>query len=144
MFKSGNYNESELVERLERENLSDFYKKLRALIDFWFCGTNSSREILDFEIYTVTGGTYGNLENAYLRKSKQKGKAAIIFERLFPPFKLMSSRYPVLKKCPLLLPVFFPVRIVSSLFNGRAKKNAQALRGASKKEKELEKLSRED
>ncbi len=143
IFKKKKYDEETIRERLIKENLLDFYENLKALIILWFYGGESSEALSDFEVYTVTGGTYGNLENAYLRKRKKKGSMAIFFERLFPPFSLMSSRYPVLKKCPILLPVFYPVRFISSLFNGNVKKNVKAMKGSSKKKKELEKLSSE-
>ncbi len=143
IFKKKKYDEETIRERLIKENLLDFYENLKALINLWFYAGESTEALSDFELYTVTGGTYGNLENAYLRKRKKKGSMAIFFERLFPPFSLMSSRYPVLKKCPILLPVFYPVRFISSLFNGNVKKNVKAMKGSSKKKKELEKLSSE-
>ncbi|MBQ7333306.1 MAG: nucleotidyltransferase family protein [Clostridia bacterium] len=144
IFKNKEYDEAKLLARLEKENLADFYKRLKSLIDFWFFGGESSPALFDFEIYTVTGGTYGNLENAYLRKGRKKGRIALLFERLFPPYSLISARYPILKKCPILLPVFYLVRIISSLFDGSAKKNIKAAKGASKKKKELDMLSKEN
>ena len=140
IFKKRTYDEERLEKRIEREGLLDFYKRIRALINFWFYGCDVTPEIFEFEIYTVTGGTYGSLENAFLRKAKKKGRAATFFERLFPPFKAMSMRYPVLKKCPILLPIYYLVRIVVSLFNGRGAKNMRAFNSAGKKEKELKKL----
>lgn len=141
IFKNKKYDEELLSKRLAKENLTEFYESLKSLINLWFYVGEASEELSEFEIYTVTGGTYGNLENAYLRKRKKKGGIAIFFERLFPPYSLMANRYPVLKKCPLLLPVFYPVRFISSLFNGRARKNLTAMKGSSKKKKELERLS---
>jgi len=141
IFKKKNYDEKLLLKRIAKENLLDFYKRLKSLIGFWFYNEALTPELLEFELYTVTGGTYGNLENAYLRKTKKKGSVAFFFERLFPPFEIMKTRYPVLKKCPILLPVFYIVRIFSSLFDGSGKKNIKALRGAGKKKKALEKLN---
>lgn len=144
IFKNKKYDEELLSKRLAKENLTEFYESLKSLINLWFYVGEASEELSEFEIYTVTGGTYGNLENAYLRKRKKKGGIAIFFERLFPPYSLMANRYPVLKKCPLLLPVFYPVRFISSLFNGRARKNLTAMKGSSKKKKELERLSQKN
>ncbi len=144
IFKNKEYDEAQLLARLEKENLADFYKRLKSLIDFWFFGGEAGAELLDFEIYTVTGGTYGNLENAYLKKAREKGRIGLFFERLFPPYRLISSRYPILKKWPILLPVFYLVRIVSSLFDGSAKKNVKAVKGAAKKKKELDLLEKEN
>lgn len=144
VLKNKEYDEKKLCERLREENLLDFYKNIKALIGLWFEEKEETPELLEFELYTVTGGTYGTLENAYLRKRKKKSGAAIMLERLFPPYSLMSSRYPVLKKCPILLPVFYPVRFVASLFNGRVKSNVNAMNASSKKKKELKKLSKEN
>ena len=144
IFKKKNIDETSLLKRLRGEDLLDFYKNLRSLIALWFEDGEKTPQLLDFEIYTVTGGVFGNLENAYLRQRKTKGGVALFFERVFPPYSLMSSRYPVLKKCPILLPFFYPVRIVASIFNGRAGKNASAVKGAARKERELEKLRKEN
>ena len=144
ILKSGRFDEKALMPRIKRENLLEFYENLTALIELWFYGKRETPALRDFEIYTVTGGTYGNLENAYLRKTRKKGRFALVMERLFPPYKTMSIRYPVLKKCPILLPIFYVVRIITSVFDGSAKKNAKAVRGASKKQKELEKLAKEN
>ncbi len=144
IFKKKNYDEASLLKRMEKENLLDFYKNLSGLIGVWFFGEKITKELSDFEVYTVTGGTYGNLENAYLRKRKKTGGIALFFERLFPPYSIMSQRYPVLKKCPILLPFFYPVRLVASICNGNAKKNVKAVKGAAQKEKELKKFNKEN
>ena len=144
IFKKKSFDEVALLERIKKENLFEFYQKLRALISLWFQDGKITSELCEFEVYTVTGGVYGNLENAYLRKRKTKSGVRIFFERIFPPYSLMSHRYPVLKKCPLILPVFYPVRLVSSIFNGSAKRNANAVMGAAKKEKELEKYKKQN
>jgi len=141
IFKNKKYDEEALLKRLESEKLLDFYERLRSLIDFWFSEGKGTPELLSFEIYTVTGGVYGNLENKFLRKSEKKCGVALFFERLFPSYKAMVWRYPVLRKCPLLLPIFYIVRIVKALFNGSGKRDLRAMRRASKKKKELEKLS---
>ena len=140
LFKNKSFDGKRFISRIEKEKLLDFYKRLEMLIEFWFYNGKTNAELLDFEIYTVTGGTYGNLENAYLRKNRKKSKLGVLFERIFPSYKLMSSRYPVIKKCPILLPFFYPVRWIVSIFNGSVKRNAKALKGASKKKKELDKI----
>ena len=141
LFKRKKYDEASLLERLEREDLLDFYMMLKSIVNFWFYDNEITKEILDFEIYTVTGGTYGNLENIMVRKIEKKCGAFIFFTRIFPSFKLMSTRYPVLKKCPILLPVFYLVRIFCAMFDGSIKKNMKAITGATKKKREVEKLA---
>ena len=40
-----------------------------------------------------------------------------ILKKLFPPFKLMKVRNPILNKVPILLPWFYFTRLIRGLFN---------------------------
>jgi hypothetical protein len=142
VFKKISLDAEKFEKRLRKENLFEFYKKLKALINFWFFGAALDEATLEFEIYTVTGGTFGNAENEYLKAVSEKGKGHVI-SRVFPPFSFMKSAFPVLEKCPLLLPLFYVWRIVKSLFNGSLFRNFKALRGAGKKARALREYKNE-
>ena len=140
LFKDERYNNARVKERIEKEGLSEFYEKLLSLIDIWFYGGEESSALLEFEIYTVTGGTFGTLENKFMRQGQRKTKIGIIFSRIFPPYSAMARKHPTLKKCPLLLPYFYVYRFASSIFSGSMRRNVKALRGAEKNKKKIDGL----
>lgn len=115
-----------LAESLRESGLADIYEKLSALAAFWFAGAPATAPVLDFELYTVTGGAYGTLDNE-VRKHAAKGRARYVLARLFPPYSFMCKAFPVLKKCPPLLPFMYAGRIIRSLFDGGAYKTARAV-----------------
>ena len=43
------------------------------------------------------------------------GKGRYILSRLFPKVSIMKNTYPVLEKCPVLLPFYYLVRLFSRL-----------------------------
>ena len=127
-------NDEKLKKSLDAEGLFDFYTLLLRLVDYWFGekSENDSEEIVKAAYYIATGGTYGSHENRVSYGVREKGKLGYIISRVFPPYKHMKLRYPVLRKLPILLPFMYIVRFVASAFNGR---NAKELRGIKKHEK---------
>lgn len=125
----------ELADLLRREGLSDIHERLTALQNVWFAGSEPDESTVDFELYLVSGGTYGTLDNS-VRLHSKGGRLKFVRRRVFPPYSHMRRAFPVLKKCPLLLPVFYVWRIVRSAFNGRAAANARSLgrRGGAERE----------
>lgn len=66
------------------------------------------------------------------QKGKKRGKLGLILSRAFPKYREMKEIYPVLKKVPILLPIFWIVRLFKLIF----------LRGRTnlKKIKEIQKV----
>lgn len=124
-------NEERLKSALDAEGLFDFYCLLLKLADYWFGGEpkEENEEILKAAYYIATGGTYGSHENSVSYGIEKKGKLGYVISRVFPPYKEMRLRYPVLRKLPVLLPFMYVVRFVTSIFNGQ---NANELRGIKK------------
>ena len=54
---------------------------------------------------------------------------AYLFSKAFLPYRNMSGLFPILKRLPFLLPVFWIVRIISALITKPAKVMRQ-LKGA--------------
>jgi hypothetical protein len=82
--------------------------------------------------YILRGGVYGNMENGFAAKQGKKGgRLGYVFSRLFPPFSAMRSRFPILKKCSLLLPVFWVYRVILMFKEGRFSTTATELKLAS-------------
>ena len=72
--------------------------------------------------YIYFGGVYGNTENklaAY--KSKNKDSFSYLLERIFLPYRSMTTLYPILKKRPYLLPFCWVARWVKAIFGGKSK-----------------------
>lgn len=102
------------------------------LSEMWFGDKERTDALTDMERYILSGGTYGTFSNQAENAVKTKGKAAYIWNKLFPDLKTMKQRYPVLKKAPVLLPVFWLVRMVTKPFTNRHE-NAEKLKALMKK-----------
>jgi hypothetical protein len=109
-----------LAKGLEDTGLSKFNERMNALCDYWFGDATPDESIMAMAQYIFLSGVYGTQTNTYMsgisRGEYSKGKSSYFLNRLFPGYKSMSARYPVLKKCPFLLPLFWFVRIVSAVF----------------------------
>ena len=114
---------------MERDGLLDFFRTLEGLADYWFSGAQTDDKMKRTACYVATGGTYGTHENGVSYGIERKGRLGYIFSRVFPPYKRMRLRYPILRKLPILLPFMYIVRFVTSIFNGR---NGLELRGIKK------------
>lgn len=111
--------ENILKEYLIESGLEAFNDKFSKLTKVWFMGEESDIVTEQMEDYIILSGAYGTDINYYvngvLRMGMSENKKEYFFKRLFPNYETMCFRYPVLKKCKLLLPVFWCVRILSSL-----------------------------
>ncbi|MBQ2733598.1 MAG: nucleotidyltransferase family protein [Clostridia bacterium] len=117
---------------LEKGGLLKFTENCRKLSAYWFDCAEASGLTLQMAEYILRGGVYGSMENGYAAKqSKRGGRFGYVISRLFPPLSAMHPRFPVLKKCPLLLPVFWVYRVVIMISSGRMNRTAKELKLAS-------------
>ena len=81
--------------------------------------------------YVYSGGVYGSSEN-YIASKKTKSKSSVsyVFKRFFIPYKVMAATYPILKKLPFLLPVYWLVRAVKVVCDGKTKRVMKELNSA--------------
>ncbi len=109
--------------------LYDFYKNIYNTLECWF-GNGEATDITDHITETVfASGAYGTATAARLsdaaRRSKGGDVSAAKTSRtlwmLFLPYGIMCIKYPILKKAPFLLPVFWVVRGIKSLIFRREK-----------------------
>ncbi len=109
-----------LKKGLEDTGLKAFNERMNALCDYWFDGAQADESVQAMAKYIFLSGVYGTQTNTYMsgigRGEYGDDKPAYFLKRLFPPYKSMSARYPVLKKQAFLLPLFWIVRIISALF----------------------------
>ncbi|MBP3939789.1 MAG: nucleotidyltransferase family protein [Clostridia bacterium] len=106
---------------LEKINLLVFGKKIEKISDDWYSG-GFSGEYDTVSSYIVSGGVYGDenapLLNEFINDTQGSIKVTKIknwLTTVFPGKELMTTRYPVLKKCIILLPLFWVVRFFDTL-----------------------------
>ena len=92
--------------------------------------------------YIILSGAYGTDINFYVNSvlRTEDNKKSYILNRLFPDYEVMKIRYPTLKDKKALLPVFWGVRILSSVFDVKRIKEETtgivAVEDSAKKEQE--------
>ncbi len=127
-------NEAYLISELEKLELSEFYKNIKATINVWF-EDDMSNEMTDYITSVIfASGVYGTHSNLILSQALKKQnkyknpfirKAVHVINILFPPYSGLKNRYKVLSKAPFLLPVFWIVRAFDLiLFNRERIKNS--------------------
>ncbi len=113
-------NEDMLKNNLEAIGLLEFNGKVDLLCKYWFEGADADAEIKQMADYVILSGVFGNETNQYfsgvLRGEYVNKKSAYFLARLFPPVRALKAKYPILKKAPFLLPLFWIIRIFSAVF----------------------------
>lgn len=105
--------------------LMRFRDAVYALGDVWYSGQNHSELTREMEDFILGAGIYGSTENRVaVSRGAEKGRASYILSRLFMPYSSMKSRFPILKKYPVLLPFCHVVRWFGLLLPER-RKNAR-------------------
>lgn len=122
--------------RLELTKLSlyEFYVNVMATLSVWF-DSQPATDITDFITAIIfNSGVYGTSEVHYLSEALKRSKGGesaktvrwrMYFSIVFLPYSGMCEKYPVLKKCPVLLPFLWVYRIFTALLFGRRNVKAQ-------------------
>ena len=123
--KNWSFDEEKLTELLEKLELIEFTATLELLAESWFGNAEGNEVTEELGQYILGSGVFGKEEqrvaDRMLKEERKKSKASYIFSRLFPSYKIMSFYYPVLKKIPVLLPVFWAWRMIYALLFRRRK-----------------------
>lgn len=111
--------------RLEEIGLKEFHANVIKTLEVWF-DNKEDTEMSDFITSIIfNSGAFGLQSKAILSEAvKRKGKEGDINAAkrsrlcwlLFYPYKLMCLKYPILKKAPILLPIFWVVRGFNAIF----------------------------
>lgn len=117
--------ESYITNELKKLHLDRFYLIILDTIDVWFYGKEGT-ETTDIITRTVfQSGSFGTRERAddsFALKLSKKHKNVFtarishVFYLIFLPSLQMKNRYPILKKAPVLIPLFWPVRWFEVIF----------------------------
>lgn len=132
-----------LKEYLNKSGLNEFNDSFTKLTEYWFMDAQADETIKKMSDYIILSGAYGTdinfFVNSVLRISDNKKN--YFFSRLFPDRETLSYRYPILKKHKLLLPLFWLIRILSSVFDfGRIKNEATGVANVEENKKEQQDL----
>lgn len=101
--------------QLKKLELTDFYRKVTALEEYWFEDGKFSKEVGETADYVLTSGTYGTVYNAVKNQVKNKGRFRAFLYNAFLPYYKMTISFPFLKKMPFLLPFCWIARWVIAL-----------------------------
>ena len=114
-----------LAGELEKLGLSELAQQVQVLSRCWFeTGQEVPDGLLPLSQAVCSSGSYGTLEQrtqSRMARLHQKYPNPVLrflaycLPRFFRPLSEMKRRYPVLEKAPILLPVFWVVRLVSMM-----------------------------
>lgn len=110
---------------LEKLKLTEFAQQVETLSDCWFdTGSAVPESLQEMEDSIMNSAVYGTANEEFQRSMERMYKkyrsrfvAHLVYwlYRLFAPLEEMEPQYPVLKKYPWLLPVFWVVHLVQKV-----------------------------
>jgi hypothetical protein len=115
--KEKTLNWSYINDTLKKLELLEFFKVFNHFTKTWFEDEKESEIDIKIGKYIFNSGTYGNDKNNRLNtlfsvkeNNIEKSKMKSIFSLIFPSLEVMQVGYPILKKFPFLLPIFYVIR----------------------------------
>ena len=118
------YDENKALKLLEREGFDTFYKNSLLLANVWFENSSHNSITCNMESFILYGGVYGTVEqNLAMEQGAKGGASKRMLGRVFMPYNQLIKSYKVLKKWPILYPLFTVVRWFRIIF-GDGKKRA--------------------
>jgi len=109
---------------LESCNLLNFYYHMEHLSEVWFGNMTHTEISKKVENYILNAGVYGTQENnAAMAQCRKGSKSKHLAERIFLPYETISRYYPIVKKCPIILPFAHIYRWCKVLF-GKGRERA--------------------
>lgn len=134
---------SALDVRFREMGLEAFAKNVRALYGAMFDGAPKNDTLLLMENYILLGPPVQHADAAAAAARTHKSKARRLFSASFPGLSHMRLKYPLLKKAPFLLPVFWFIRLVQYAFTkdkSIARKRTSLLNADEKSAAVMEKI----
>ena len=104
-------------EQFKEIGIEKFAIKIRQLYKCAFDGAEYNDDLVAMENYIVFGAPVNNASEVANVARTNKSKSKRFIESLLPNIKHMEKRYPILKKLPILLPIFWVVRFFEYVFN---------------------------
>lgn len=116
--------ETRIHRALSLLRLGEFYENTLRLMDHWFCDGPGDPVLEHMAAYIFSGGMWGDADTKQLSMelrharhagSIRKNRIRYLLAWVFPSADMIGHRYPVVRRHPWLLPVFWPVRWVTAL-----------------------------
>ena len=123
---------------LSQAGLKRFADVLEKTTKYLLADEGGDDIVLSLKDFALYSGMYGDTTNSTTIQKLKKGSLKYFFQRIFPPFKTMEIRYPVLRKWKILYP-FFIVRRWFSLLHKEKREKASFELKANKKVSEEKK-----
>lgn len=115
---------------LAKLNLTLFEKNIKNLSRYWFSDdTNFTQEeilfLKELTNFIAKSGTYGTSKQYMIQQgfvssdmleTISKSRFKYLINKLFPSYSQMKRKFTILKKWPILLPIFWIWRIIRSIF----------------------------
>lgn len=107
---------------LNKMHLLEFHANIKQTIAVWFenAAENDITELITNVVFN--SGQYGTAEMTIINRalrdgenSALKAKVNSLLGNIFPAYEFMSSKYPILKKVPILLPVMWIFRVITTV-----------------------------
>ena len=131
------YDEKKVEELLEKEGYLTFYQNALALSNVWFEDATHTELTRQMQAFILHGGVYGTFEQNVAMAQTKESRFKRLFRRIFMPYRQLIVRYPSLKKCPPLYPIYTVIRWFRILFSkdrGRAFDEIKANQSISQNE----------
>lgn len=111
-----------LNREFQKLGIQNYVQQMEQLADCWFSTSDPVPQALSqLEEHVLWTGTYGSLDNLlqnHMDTMKRKYKNPVFFQiaywssRVFRPLEEMKCHYRILEDLPILLPVFWVIRII--------------------------------
>lgn len=105
-----------IFEELKKIKLDEFMNIMFGITDALFNSAVPTPQQESVIEYIFSSGTYGTVKNLAAENVKETSKFSYALKRFFPDRKFMSINYPIVKKCVLLLPLMWLVRLLTVFF----------------------------
>ena len=115
------YDTQYIQRKLEEMGLREFAEFFEKTAQQIFEG-NIEEIPMDTLQYLFDSGAYGTVENRARNAIARKGAGKYFWSRVFLPYTYMCRDYPCLIKWPVLLQVFWVVRLVRSAFDSQKRR----------------------
>ncbi len=113
-----------IVKELKKLQLFEFYKNTKHTLDVWFCEKQPdvmSDFITDKIFSSGSYGTHTSRKLSFETRISGKSQNNRFLRRAFPTYSQMRLIFPILKRCPVLLPFLWVVRWVRAILFRRNK-----------------------
>ncbi len=105
-----------IFEELKKIKLDEFIRIMLGINSVLFDSAKPTPQQESVIEYIFNSGTYGTQKNRASESVKEKSKLSYALKRFFPDREFMAINYPIVKKCVLLLPLMWIIRLVTVFF----------------------------